>query len=343
MTHLAIVTRHAVGDSGFAAHALPQRAEEDTGAVKPHSHEDEAPEEPGVPVARYPEYDYDIGRDRPDWTTIVECPAEPGYQETIDRVLERNPELVHRITTLVRSAKVSRPARLRRQPEGDRLDLDACIRAAVSHRLGEAPDPRVYASSVRKHRDLSVLVLLDISQSTNDIVLGGIASVLSLEREATALLAHAMSEIGDPFAIHAFCSNGREEVRYLRVKDFHEPYDAAAKSRLAGLKGSLSTRIGAALRHAGAELERRLTHRRLLLVITDGGLSQSAVSALVVANPAGLYRVQMMHELAGFEALKDLGVTMSLPGTTTTWLLWCSWLVCPVLISGALLSRRKVA
>jgi nitric oxide reductase activation protein len=79
-----------------------------------------------------------------------------------------------------------------------------------------------------------------------------------------------MSEIGDPFAIHAFCSNGREEVRYLRVKDFHEPYDAAAKSRLAGLKGSLSTRIGAALRHAGAELERKLTHRRLLLVITDG-------------------------------------------------------------------------
>lgn len=248
----------------------PKKREEDAGAVKPRGHEDEAPEEPGVPVARYPEYDYDIGRDRPDWTTIVECPAEPGYQEIIDRVLERNPELVHRITTLVRSAKVSRPVRLRRQPEGDRLDLDACIRAAVSHRLGEAPDPRVYASSIRRHRDLSILVLLDISQSTNDIVLGGIASVLSLEREATALLAHAMSEIGDPFAIHAFCSNGREEVRYLRVKDFHEPYDAAAKSRLAGLKGSLSTRIGAALRHAGAELERRLTHRRLLLVITDG-------------------------------------------------------------------------
>ena len=79
-----------------------------------------------------------------------------------------------------------------------------------------------------------------------------------------------MSGLGDPFAIHAFCSNGREEVRYLRVKDFNEPYDTAAKSRLAGLKGSLSTRIGAALRHAGAELARQLTYRRLLLVVTDG-------------------------------------------------------------------------
>ncbi|MCH9000608.1 MAG: VWA domain-containing protein [Proteobacteria bacterium] len=248
----------------------PKKRDEEAGAARPSGHEDEAPEEPGVPVARYPEWDYDIGRERPDWTTIVECPAEPGYPELIDKVLERNPELVHRITSLVRSAKVSRPVRLRRQPEGDHLDLDACIRAAVSRRLGEVPDPRVYATSVRRHRDLSVLVLLDVSQSTNDIVLGGVSSVISLEREAAALLAHAMSGLGDPFAIHAFCSNGREEVRYLRVKDFNEPYDTAAKSRLAGLKGSLSTRIGAALRHAGAELARQLTYRRLLLVVTDG-------------------------------------------------------------------------
>ncbi len=79
-----------------------------------------------------------------------------------------------------------------------------------------------------------------------------------------------------------------------------------------------------------------------LLVITDGGLPQSAVSALVVGNPAGLYRVQMMHELAGLEALQDLGVTTDLPGAAATWLLWSSWLVFPALISGALLARRKV-
>jgi Cu-processing system permease protein len=79
-----------------------------------------------------------------------------------------------------------------------------------------------------------------------------------------------------------------------------------------------------------------------LLVITDGGLPQSAVSALVVGNPAGLYRVQMMHELAGLEAMQDLGVTTGLPGTAVTWALWGGWLLCPTLISGALLSRRKV-
>jgi nitric oxide reductase activation protein len=39
---------------------------------------------------------------------------------------------------------------------------------------------------------------------------------------------------------------------------------------MAGLSGSLSTRIGAAIRHAGQELGRQIAHRRLLLIITDG-------------------------------------------------------------------------
>ena len=254
----------------------PER-EPPTEAAKPVG-ADSDPEEMGVPVARYPEWDYAIGSDRPEWTTIVELPPPEGRVEIIDRVLERHPELVYRITSLIRSAKVSRPVNLRRQPEGDRLDLDACIEAAVSRRLSVTPDPRVYATSVRKHRDLSVLVLLDVSQSTNDIVLGGIFSVLSIERDAATLLAHAMSGLGDPFAIRAFCSNGREEVKYFRIKDFGAPYDAAAKSRLAGLTGELSTRIGAAIRHAGAELERQLSHRRLLLVITDGEPSDIDIS-----------------------------------------------------------------
>ncbi len=122
----------------------------------------------------------------------------------------------------------------------------------------------------RRHRDLSVLVLLDVSASTNDVVRGSERTVLALERDATALLARAMAGLGDPFAIRAFCSNGRENVRYYRVKDFADPFDALVIRRLAGLNGNLSTRIGAALRHAGHELGRQLTHRRLLLVVTDG-------------------------------------------------------------------------
>jgi hypothetical protein len=226
--------------------------------------------EAGIPVARYPEWDFLIGRDRPEWTTLVEYEAAAGRASRIDAILERHPVLLHRITTLIRSAKVSRPRRLRRQHEGDRLDLEACIDAAIDGRLGDAPDPRIYARLERRFRDLSVLLLLDASQSTNDIVPGIGRSVIELELEAAALLGHAMAGLGDPFAIHAFCSDTRADVRYYRIKEFDGLYDAAARARLAGLAGRFSTRIGAALRHAGRELSGRLSYRRLLLVISDG-------------------------------------------------------------------------
>jgi nitric oxide reductase NorD protein len=241
---------------------------EDTPNVA-HLSTDLNPDE-GIPVARYPEYDYATGRERGEWTTLVEYAPAPGDPGRIDDILERHHGLVARITNLVRSARVSRPQRLKRQHEGDQLDLDACIDAAVSRRIRETPDPRVFSRSERRSRDLSVLLLLDISESTRDRVRSGWASVLEVEREATVMLAHAMDSLGDPFAIAAFCSNRRDDVRYRRIKDFGRPYDGFARASLAGLQSELSTRLGAAMRHAGADLARQLTHRRLLLVVTDG-------------------------------------------------------------------------
>ena len=230
----------------------------------------EADEEVGIPVARYPEWDYLIARERIEWTTVVEYDPPEGQAQRIGAILEGYPALVHRITALVRAAKVSRPLRLKRQPEGDRLDLEASIDAAIDRRLALTPSPNVYARLERRFRDLSVLLLLDASQSTNDVVKGAGKTVLELERDATALLAQAMDGLNDPFAIHAFCSEARENVHYYRIKDFHAPYGVGARCRLAGLTGRFSTRMGAALRHAGHELARQMSYRRLLLMISDG-------------------------------------------------------------------------
>ena len=256
-----------------------ERHEEETeeevnqAALSPDAYEEE-----GLPVARYPEFDYVTGHERADWTTLLEYQPRPGPAGLVRDILERRQEVVDRLTGLIRSARVSRPQRLKRQAEGESLDIDAAIEAVISRRLGETPDPRVYTTTRRRYRDLSVLLLLDISESTRDRVKNSSDSVLDLEREAAALFAHAMAELGDPFAIAAFCSNRREDVHYLRIKDFDGPYDALAQSYLAGLEGGLSTRIGAAMRHAGADLRQRLTHRRLLLVVTDGEPSDVDVS-----------------------------------------------------------------
>ncbi|PXV83950.1 hypothetical protein C8R14_10268 [Nitrosomonas eutropha] len=91
--------------------------------------------------------------------------------------------------------------------------------------MGQHPDPRVMMRAVRKVHDISVLVLLDLSESTNNKVNGHEYSVLDLTRQATVLLAGAINRVGDPFAIHGFCSDGRHDVQYYRFKDFDQPYD----------------------------------------------------------------------------------------------------------------------
>jgi len=79
-----------------------------------------------------------------------------------------------------------------------------------------------------------------------------------------------------------------------------------------------------------------------LLVATDGAIPQSLVSALVVGNPAGLYRVQMMDAFAGPEVLESLGLASELPGPAARAAIWTAWLTLPALASGAVLQARKV-
>jgi nitric oxide reductase NorD protein len=227
-------------------------------------------EEPLSPPMRYDEWDYLIARERPAWCTLLEKAAAEGDPRQIEEILERNQDLVNRVKYLVKAVQVQRPIRLNKRLEGDRLDLDACINATIDLRTRVPPDPRVHAILGRQQRDLSVLVLLDLSQSTNDLVANAGTTVLNLAREATVLLADAMARIGDSFAIHGFCSNGRHDVGYFRFKDFDRPYGELSRARLAGMTGQLSTRMGTALRHAGTFLQDRRAHKKLILLITDG-------------------------------------------------------------------------
>jgi nitric oxide reductase activation protein len=101
-------------------------------------------------------------------------------------------------------------------------------------------------------------------------VRGSEQTILDLTRAAAALLAEALTRIGDRFAIHGFRSDGRHDVHYLRVKDFDGVWNDAAKARLAALEAAYSTRLGAALRHAGQQLKRQPQRKKIVFVLTDG-------------------------------------------------------------------------
>ena len=218
----------------------------------------------------YPEWDYQIQLERPSWVTLLERHAQPGDMAVIDDILARHKPVASRLKFLIESMVPQGLQRQRRQREGDDIDLDAAVRMMSDLRLGVQPDGRCMVRLKRTQRDLAVMVLLDLSESSNDKVRGMDYSVLDLTRSATVLLAEALSRIGDPFALHGFCSDGRHDVHYYRFKDFDQPYGDLAKARLAGMRGRYSTRMGAALRHAGRALARQPQRKKICFVITDG-------------------------------------------------------------------------
>ena len=226
--------------------------------------------EPVSDPFHYGEWDYKVQLQRPSWATVYERRAARGDPAAIDSVLSAHKGVSHRIRQIVDRLRPQGISRQRRLEDGDEIDINAAVDAMVMTRIGLQPDPRITMRNVINRRDLAVLILLDLSESTNEKVRGSEKTVLELTREASALVASAISGIGDPFAIHGFASDGRHDVKYFRFKDFEQRLDADVKSRLAGMKGGLSTRMGAAMRHAAHHLRRRSEQHKLLLIVTDG-------------------------------------------------------------------------
>ena len=219
----------------------------------------------------YHEWDYQVQLFKPDWATVTERRQPKGDPAEIDRILADYKPVTARIRQIIDMLQPAGVQRQRNLEDGDEIDLNAAVDAMVAIRMGSQPNTRITMRTVVKTRDLAVLVLLDLSESTNDPIadMEG-KTVLDLTREAAALVATAISGIGDPFAIHGFSSDSRHDVRYFRFKDFGERFDEAARARLAGMQGGYSTRMGAAMRHAGRHLAAQPQRRKLLLVVTDG-------------------------------------------------------------------------
>jgi uncharacterized protein YdcH (DUF465 family)/fructose-specific component phosphotransferase system IIB-like protein len=224
----------------------------------------------GLPPRHYHEWDYNSQSYRPDWVSVYESLHPSGNAADIDRLLEKHAALAKRLKRLLDLLKPQQKVRIRFQEEGSELDLDVALRSLIDYKSGSAPDPRINMSHKNDGRDIAVMLLLDLSESLNDKVEGTEQSILQLSQEAVSLLAWAVEQLGDGFAIAGFHSNTRHEVRYLHVKGYGEPWDDTVKGRLAAMDAGYSTRMGAAMRHAAHTLQHRQADKKLMLILTDG-------------------------------------------------------------------------
>ncbi len=211
----------------------------------------------------YPEWDIARKRYRSDWCTVTETmPAvETGASGTIDDALSVARPLARLGLGLQRR---------HRQPQGDDIDIDAAIEERLEVRAGSAPDEAVYLDNLRRRRDLSVLLLLDVSGSAAEPGSLG-RTVHQQQRTVAAALTVALHDLGDRVALFAYNSQGRQAVNMLPVKRFGETLNTVVLRRLNSLEPGGYSRLGAAIRHGTAVLEADGgTARRLLVVLSDG-------------------------------------------------------------------------
>lgn len=211
----------------------------------------------------YPEWDIHSQAYRPDWCTVCEvtlCVKDVATLDPLDEYALRRP--------LARLGLG--PDWFHRQVQGDDLDIDAAIEARVESLAGSAPDEAVYLETLRRRRDLAVLLLLDVSGSAAEAGATG-KTVHEQQCTTAAALAVALYAIGDRLALYAFQSQGRQSVQLMPIKRFDDALDVMALRRLSGLVPGAYSRLGAAIRHGAAVLEGRGgTTRRLLVVLSDG-------------------------------------------------------------------------
>ncbi|MGH3677743.1 MAG: nitric oxide reductase activation protein NorD [Mycobacterium sp.] len=211
----------------------------------------------------YPEWDVHRRRYRPDWCTVVE--VVPRVKADTSLGFSDSHGLRRPLARLGLGLD-----RCHRQPGGDDIDIDAAVEARVEVLAGSAPDEAVYIDTLRRRRDLAVLVLLDISGSSAEPGATGL-SVHDQQRAGAAALTTTLHDLGDRVALYAFHSQGRSAVNLMPVKRFDGDLDISVMRRLRGLVPGAYSRLGAAIRHGAAVLERDGgAPRRLLVVLSDG-------------------------------------------------------------------------
>lgn len=156
---------------------------------------------------------------------------------------------------------------VRRQAMGEEPDLDALVENFADRQAGRTPSEKIYLSQRKKSRAVSLLLLMDLSLSSDGYT-GGFR-VLDVEKQAVILFAQLLSEWGDRFQIDGFASHTRNQCEYLTLKAFDEPWERAAP-RIGAVEPRGYTRIGPALRHATTQLAQEQAKSRWILLLSDG-------------------------------------------------------------------------
>jgi len=158
-------------------------------------------------------------------------------------------------------------AKQKRQWHGDEVDTDRVTDRYAEMLAGRTPSDDIYIAGRKKEKDLSILLLLDLSLSSDSYAAGN--RVIDISKQTAILFGEILDEFGIDFSICGFYSQTRNYTAYLTLKDFDEKWKTA-KRAVGAPRPEGYTRIGPALRHAGALLQSRPANNRWIVLLSDG-------------------------------------------------------------------------
>lgn len=220
-----------------------------------------AGQELAAPVA-YDEWDYRRGDFRKNWVSLQEKELPLLHTDFVRTTQARHHGQIIRLR---RQFEMLRQAErfVRRQKDGEDIDLDAVTESLADARAGLAPSDRLFVRLKRDQRDIAVLFLIDMSNSTQ----GWVGQTI---KESLVLLCEALSVVGDRYGIYGFSGMRRLRSEFFHIKGLDEPYDDRVRQRIGSIAPREYTRMGPALRHGSALLRRVEARTRLLITLSDG-------------------------------------------------------------------------
>jgi len=211
----------------------------------------------------YPEWDNNLKTHRKQWCVLREKTITADYSSNF--VSETLHKYRGHMKTLRRSFEALRDEYkiLKKQPEGENLDIDALVEAISDVRSGMEMTTRVYRKASRVERNIAVVFMVDMSSSTR-------GWINLAQREALVLLTEALRSLDDRYAIYGFSGMTRKRCQLYTIKTFDEVYSEETKARISAIQPQEYTRMGVTIRHLTTLLDTINARTKLLITLSDG-------------------------------------------------------------------------
>jgi nitric oxide reductase NorD protein len=246
---------------------LSKQQEQKSASIKidldlPSAAEDDIPLGEGI---KLPEWDYHQQLLQKNRCMLQAMLPKDAVAQPLPIRLQKQAKLIQAQFEQLRSVRYW----LKAQPQGEELDLNAWLDHHIESQVIPSADKGLYQSYRGNHRDLSCLLLADLSMST-DAYIDDQNRVIDVVRDSMLLFGEALKAVGDNFAMYGFSSVKRSHIRFTLLKNFNESYNNDVRGRIQAIRPGFYTRMGAAIRQATKVLSEQKSSQKILLILTDG-------------------------------------------------------------------------